>query len=80
MVWGEVSQAIMEKDWEKAREAKRKIEERQRALARERKEEQLVWMPKHFSVSQTKEGQWECSPLNKSVPQAPITVLPPSAN
>ncbi|XP_078151106.1 oxysterol-binding protein-related protein 4C-like [Carex rostrata] len=80
IVWGEVSEAIMNKDWERAREAKRKIEETQRALSRERKEkEQLVWMPKHFSVSQTKESQWECSPLNESVPQAPIFVpVPPS--
>ncbi|KAJ3704605.1 hypothetical protein LUZ61_008310 [Rhynchospora tenuis] len=78
MVWGEVSQAIINKDWEKAREAKRKIEERERMLARERKEKGQVWMPKHFTVSQTKEGHWECSPLDASVPQAPIFVPLPS--
>ncbi|XP_062192772.1 oxysterol-binding protein-related protein 4C-like isoform X2 [Phragmites australis] len=71
VVWGEVSEAILTKDWEKARQAKRRVEDRARKLQKERNE---VWMPKHFSLSQNKHGVWECWPLEPSVPPAPIVV------
>lgn len=76
VVWSEVSRGIMNKDWERAGEAKRRLEERERALARERKEKGQVWTPRHFAVSQDKEGQWECYPLrsNEWVLPAPIVV------
>uniref|UniRef100_A0A7N0UER9 Oxysterol-binding protein n=1 Tax=Kalanchoe fedtschenkoi TaxID=63787 RepID=A0A7N0UER9_KALFE len=71
-VWGEVSQGIKSKNWEKAREAKRDIEEKERELARERKRKGEIWSPKHFTVSYSKEKGWECSPRQKWVPSAPI--------
>ncbi|XP_027901915.1 oxysterol-binding protein-related protein 4C-like isoform X1 [Vigna unguiculata] len=71
-VWGELSEAIVKKDWEKAREAKLEIEERQRKLLRERDSKGETWVSKHFVVSNNKEG-WECSPIHKTVPAAPIT-------
>ncbi|XP_073010495.1 oxysterol-binding protein-related protein 4C-like isoform X1 [Typha latifolia] len=76
VVWGEVSQAILNKEWERAWQAKRIIEERERKLQRERKSKCEVWTPKHFTLTHVKEGEWECWPLEKFVPQAPITVTP----
>ncbi|KAF8400204.1 hypothetical protein HHK36_013500 [Tetracentron sinense] len=75
VVWGEVNQGILNKDWEKAREAKKGIEERERELLRERKAKGETWVAKHFTVSHTKEGGWECSPIHKWVPPAPIALL-----
>ncbi|TVU05054.1 hypothetical protein EJB05_48202, partial [Eragrostis curvula] len=74
VVWGEVSEAILNKDWEKARQAKRQVEDTARRLAKERNERGEVWMPKHFSLSQDKNGEWECCPLVESVPAAPVVV------
>ncbi|TVU05061.1 hypothetical protein EJB05_48209 [Eragrostis curvula] len=74
VVWGEVSEAILNKDWEKARQAKRQVEDTARRLAKERNERGEVWMPKHFSLSQDKNGEWECCPLVASVPAAPVVV------
>jgi oxysterol-binding protein-related protein 8 len=36
VVWGEVSEAILNKDWDKARQAKRRAEDMARKLANER--------------------------------------------
>nr|CAB3483520.1 unnamed protein product [Digitaria exilis] len=74
VVWGEVSDALLKKDWERARQAKRRVEDEARKLAKERNEKGEVWMPKHFSLSQSKDGEWECWPLEESVPPAPIVV------
>ncbi|CAL0330335.1 unnamed protein product [Lupinus luteus] len=72
LVWSQLSQAILNNDWEKAREAKQLVEERQRKIMTEREISGKVWVPKHFAVSYTKEGGWECSPIHKWVPAAPI--------
>ncbi|XP_058753170.1 oxysterol-binding protein-related protein 4C-like isoform X2 [Vicia villosa] len=74
-VWSELSQAIMTKDWEKAREAKQVVEERQRELVRERESKGENWIPKHFVVSYSKEVGWDCSPIHKCVSAAPIIAL-----
>lgn len=74
VVWGEVSEAILEKSWEKAREAKSCIEGRQREIGRERKAREEEWSPKYFTVSHTKENEWDCFPNYKFVPPAPILV------
>ncbi|XP_038698332.1 oxysterol-binding protein-related protein 4A-like isoform X3 [Tripterygium wilfordii] len=74
VVWSEVSQGILSKDWEKAREAKKTVEEKQRELLRERASRGETWVPKHFTVTYTKEGGWDCSPIQNSVPPAPISV------
>ncbi|KAK1268187.1 Oxysterol-binding protein-related protein 4C [Acorus gramineus] len=76
VVWEGVSLGILSKDWEKAREAKRNIEERERRLARERKSEGVAWSPKHFTLSQRKDGGWDCWPIQPSVLPAPIVVPP----
>lgn len=75
LVWSELSQAIVNKDWEKATEAKKTVEERQRELQRERESKGKTWIPKHFRVSYSKEEGWDCSPIQKSVPNAPIVTL-----
>lgn len=74
-VWSELSQAILSKDWEKAREAKQVVEERQRELMREFESKRQNWIPKHFVVSYTKEIGWHCSPIHNSVTPAPIIAL-----
>lgn len=75
LVWGGLSQAIMSNDWEKAREVKKIVEERQRELQRERESKGQNWVPKHFLVSYNKEEGWDCSPIQKWVPDAPIVTL-----
>ncbi|KAL0315978.1 UNVERIFIED_CONTAM: Oxysterol-binding protein-related protein 4B [Sesamum radiatum] len=57
VVWGEVNQGILQKSWDKAREAKTCIEERQRQVAREKTSREDEWSPKHFIVSHSK-GDW----------------------
>ncbi|XP_047155520.1 oxysterol-binding protein-related protein 4A-like [Vigna umbellata] len=74
-VWSELSEAILSKEWEKAKEAKKSIEERQRELRRERESKGENWVPKHFTVSYSKEKGWNCSPIENSVPNAPIISL-----
>ncbi|EOA14321.1 hypothetical protein CARUB_v10027497mg [Capsella rubella] len=73
MVWSEVSEGIMRKDWEKAREAKRDVEERQRESLRKREAIGESWIPKHFSVARAGKD-WDCVPLQPRVPRAPIIV------
>ncbi|CAA0842211.1 Oxysterol-binding protein-related protein 4B [Striga hermonthica] len=76
LVWADVSQAILQKSWERAREAKTRVEERQRELARERKSKDDDFPPKYFRVScdHAKGNGWDCLPINKLVPKAPILV------
>ncbi|KAJ1400627.1 Oxysterol-binding protein [Sesbania bispinosa] len=72
LVWSELSQAIVRKEWEKAREAKQSVEERQRKIINERDAKTECWIPKHFKVSYGKEC--DCSPIHKWVPPAPIII------
>ncbi|KAL5098173.1 hypothetical protein RYX36_002500 [Vicia faba] len=74
-VWSELNQAIMSKDWEKAREAKQVVEERERELVRERESKGENWIPKHFVVSYSSEVGWNCSPIHGCVSAAPIIAL-----
>ena len=73
-VWSKVSKGIMSKDWAKAREEKKVVEEKQRELLRERESKSETWVPKHFIVSYSMENGWDCSPIEKVVPPAPIVV------
>ncbi|WOL19772.1 oxysterol-binding protein-related protein 4C isoform X1 [Canna indica] len=73
-IWSEVTHAILHKDWGKASEAKKRIEEKERKLQRERTAKGELWVPKHFSVTRTKDNEWDCWPLAHSVPPAPIIV------
>ncbi|KAK2449339.1 oxysterol-binding protein-related protein 4C [Trifolium repens] len=74
-VWSELSQSIVNKDWEKAKEAKQVVEERQRELKKERESKGENWIPKHFVVSYNKEVGWDCSPIHNCVSTAPIIAL-----
>ncbi|XP_052200286.1 oxysterol-binding protein-related protein 4C [Diospyros lotus] len=74
MVWGEVSENILSKCWEKAREAKTEVEEKERELLRARNGRAEIWLPKHFTVSHTPQTGWQCSPVQNRVPPAPIVV------
>ncbi|CAK9182365.1 unnamed protein product [Ilex paraguariensis] len=74
VVWSGVSQSILSKCWEKAREAKTAVEEKERELVKERVSKGETWVPKHFTVSYTKESGWDCLPNHKLVPPAPIVV------
>ncbi|CAN8325952.1 unnamed protein product [Cochlearia groenlandica] len=73
LVWSEVSQGIMKKDWERAREAKKAVEEKQRELVKQREASGESWFPKHFYV--VRDGKdWDCSPLQPTVPRAPLVI------
>lgn len=74
VVWSELSQAIMSQDWEKAKESKNALEEKQRELLRERESKGATWVPQHFCVTYSKDGGWDCSPTQQWVPPAPIVV------
>ncbi|KAL3623500.1 hypothetical protein CASFOL_029494 [Castilleja foliolosa] len=72
VVWAEVSRSILQKSWDNAREAKTSIEEWQREFGKERKSKDVDFVPKYFTMSHTKENGWDCLPINKLVPKAPI--------
>ncbi|GAB2267414.1 hypothetical protein Dimus_002397 [Dionaea muscipula] len=72
VVWAKVNRALLARDWERAGEVKRAIEERERELARQRKSRGENWSAKHFDVSYSKANGWACSPKEKYVPPAPI--------
>ncbi|KAG9449251.1 hypothetical protein H6P81_009216 [Aristolochia fimbriata] len=74
VLWREVGQRILKREWEKAREAKRSVEEKQRQAERERKARGESWVPKYFAVSHSEETGWDCIPLEPRVPPAPIVV------
>jgi hypothetical protein len=74
-VWSELSQSIVNKDWETAKEEKQVVEERQRELKKERESKGENWIPKHFVVSYSKEVGWDCSPIHNCVSAAPIIAL-----
>lgn len=79
VVWGEVNKGIMSKNWDKAREAKSLIEEKERKLVKLRassSDSSSTWVPKHFTLSYSKETGWDCSPIQRWVPPAPIVVPP----
>ncbi|XP_024005212.1 oxysterol-binding protein-related protein 4B isoform X1 [Eutrema salsugineum] len=70
MVWSEVSEGILKKDWERAREAKKAVEEKQRESLKEREASGESWIPKYFSVVK----DWDCIPRQHVVPRAPLVI------
>ncbi|CAN6452698.1 unnamed protein product [Victoria cruziana] len=76
LVWSEVSRAILENDWERAREAKKTIEERERRSQGESKSKGISWSPRYFDVVKTKDNEWDCFPKRPLVAAAPIVVSP----
>ncbi|CAO2841784.1 unnamed protein product [Amaranthus hypochondriacus] len=72
IVWGEVSKGIISTDWDKARDAKRAVEEKERELLRLRKSKGEQWIPNFFNLSYNAETGWDCSPKQDTVPPAPI--------
>ncbi|WCJ42262.1 OSBP(oxysterol binding protein)-related protein 4B [Euphorbia peplus] len=74
VIWSEVSEGIMSQNWEKARDAKKLVEEKQRELKRDMISNGENWISKHFIVTCSKDGNWDCSPILKFVPPAPIVV------
>ncbi|KAK7347760.1 hypothetical protein VNO80_22299 [Phaseolus coccineus] len=73
VVWGELSEAIMRNEWEKASEEKEGVEERERKMVSERGMKGESWVPRNFRVSYSKDTrEWDCLPIHKWVPAAPI--------
>ncbi|CAN8230514.1 unnamed protein product [Cochlearia groenlandica] len=73
-MWGDVSEGILKKEWERASEAKRVVEEKQRETLKEREASGESWAPKHFSL--VKVGKdWDCSPIKPTVPRAPLEII-----
>ncbi|CAA6671146.1 unnamed protein product [Spirodela intermedia] len=74
VVWADVSEAVVGRDWDRARVAKRRVEERERRLRAERDASGEIWAPRFFRVTPNKDGGWECRPIAPEVPPAPIVV------
>ncbi|KAI5074254.1 hypothetical protein GOP47_0010215 [Adiantum capillus-veneris] len=72
LVWRTVMGGIVRKDWDVARQAKHEIEERQRDLAKRRKMEGKVWLPRHFVEVADGEDRWHWRHIGESVPRAPL--------
>uniref|UniRef100_A0A0C9QLL2 TSA: Wollemia nobilis Ref_Wollemi_Transcript_28256_1848 transcribed RNA sequence n=1 Tax=Wollemia nobilis TaxID=56998 RepID=A0A0C9QLL2_9CONI len=71
IVWSEVSEGILKGDWNRARQAKRRVEEEQRNLRKERASAGMTWSPKHF----VRRGDgWDYLHCPRVVPPAPIVV------
>ncbi|KFK45024.1 hypothetical protein AALP_AA1G334400 [Arabis alpina] len=76
MVWSELSEGILKKDWERAKKAKKAVEEKQRLSSKLREAAGESWVSKHFLV--VKDGKdWDCSPLQPMVPRAPLIITEP---
>jgi hypothetical protein len=71
-VWSDLTTSMLDGDWESAREAKRKVEENQRALQKQRLSSGTVWSAKYFTA--TKDGGWEWYCAGQSVASAPLVV------
>ncbi|KAH9306840.1 hypothetical protein KI387_011244, partial [Taxus chinensis] len=71
LVWSEVSEGILQGDWNRAAEAKRRVEEEQRNLRKQRENEGGTWSPKHFI---RKGDGWDYLHTPRFVPYAPIIV------
>ncbi|KAL8189489.1 hypothetical protein R6Q57_029055 [Mikania cordata] len=77
VTWSKVNEAILNKKWDRANDAKICIEEKEREMVRNRKLQGNPWVPKHFVLSGCKETgdwDWEVKPRNLKVPPAPIVV------
>lgn len=55
VVWHKVAYALHNKDFKRANEEKIKVEDAQRLLTKQRKEQGIEWVPKYFTF---KDGRW----------------------
>ena len=74
VVWREVMGGIVKKDWECARKAKNEVEDEQRNMAKQRKQEGVHWTPKHFIEVKDDEDRWQWRHVGRSVSLAPLVV------
>ncbi|GAB2252855.1 hypothetical protein Droror1_Dr00005702 [Drosera rotundifolia] len=65
VIWAGVSRGILAKEWDKAGEAKKRIEEKERELVKRRNSSGETWVAKHFNVSYSEENGWDSSPKEK---------------
>ena len=78
VLWAKVNEGILNKSWDKAKDAKTAIEDKERELVRNRISKGEAWVPKHFVLSNSKEEtgelEWEVKPKHAKVPPAPMIV------
>lgn len=72
-VWSEVTAHVVNGNMEKAREAKRRVEDAQRVERDGRVSGDDLWSPKHFVATQSR--SWEWRHAGAPVPPAPLVVL-----
>ena len=72
VIWKGAMGGITGRDWEMGRRSKHEVEERQRAVAKQRKKEGIVWAPKHFVEAD--DGNWQWLHKGKPVPPSPLVV------
>jgi len=59
--WGDVTRAILDKEFGKATSAKQELEERQRQKAADRKARNAEWQPRFFTEAMSSSGRPELS-------------------
>eukprot|EP01018_Ginkgo_biloba_P027155 Gb_21513 [translate_table: standard] len=74
VVWSEVSESILKRDWNRAREAKRDVEEKQRSLQIKRFIAGRTWSPNHFVRREDGGEGWDYLHRPQPLSTAPIVV------
>ena len=74
VVWKEVMQALVMRDWTRVKAVKHEIEEKQRVLENIRRKEGKQWVPKYFVEGVGSDGWHWWGGQGKHVPQSPLVV------
>eukprot|EP00850_Spirogloea_muscicola_P012404 SM000080S22919 [mRNA] locus=s80:101257:107523:+ [translate_table: standard] len=72
VVWNELTGAVLNGNWDVARQEKQRVEEAERALRKQREAEGQVWQPQFFVLDAAGNWVWKCD--RNAVPKAPIIV------
>lgn len=71
-VWAALTDSIVNKEWDLARDAKCLVEGRERDLRKMRAASNIVWSPKYFRS--TNDGSWVWQHEGQPVAHAPLVV------
>jgi len=72
VIWSDLTESVMNKQWDNARDAKRNVEEAERNVRKARLVERSIWSPKYFVAAG--DGNWVWKEEGQPVPHAPLVV------
>lgn len=72
VIWSDLTENIMVKQWDNARDAKRNVEEAERTARKARLAQRSIWSPKYFVAAGG--GNWVWKEEGQPVSHAPIVV------